>query len=76
MCYCMMRRQDYLCGVQTYRVGESGEDVAANLNMDKITILVEHPVPIDPPAEEAPPPPMPLMLTAKVDPPHVKLPGS
>ncbi|EIE27173.1 PRP3-domain-containing protein [Coccomyxa subellipsoidea C-169] len=32
---------------------------------EKITILVEHPVPIDPPAEEPPPPPMPLMLTAK-----------
>lgn len=42
--------------------------MAANLNAGKITLLVEHPVPIAPPAEEAPPPPMPLMLTAKVRP--------
>jgi U4/U6 small nuclear ribonucleoprotein PRP3 len=53
-------------GVQRYGAGEFGEDVAANLNAEKITILIEHPVPIDPPAEEAPPPPMPLMLTEKV----------
>jgi hypothetical protein len=32
----------------------------------QITNLVEHPVPIDPPAEEPPPPPRPLMLTKKV----------
>ena len=52
--------------MQRYGVGEGGDDVTANLNAGKITLLVEHPVPIPPPAEEAPPPPMPLMLTAKV----------
>ncbi len=31
----------------------------------QITIYVEHPVPIEPPAEEAPPPPQPLKLTKK-----------
>jgi U4/U6 small nuclear ribonucleoprotein PRP3 len=35
------------------------------LNMDKITIYVEHPEPYDPPAEPAPPPPQPLKLTKK-----------
>ncbi|KAJ6805407.1 protein RDM16-like [Iris pallida] len=35
------------------------------LNMDKITIYVEHPRPIEPPAEPAPPPPQPLKLTKK-----------
>ncbi len=35
------------------------------INEDKITIYVEHPVPLDPPVTEAPAPPMPLMLTAK-----------
>ena len=35
------------------------------INEDKITIYVEHPVPLDPPVAEAPAPPMPLMLTAK-----------
>lgn len=32
---------------------------------DKVTMLVEHPVPIEPPAEPAPPPPQPLKLTKK-----------
>jgi U4/U6 small nuclear ribonucleoprotein PRP3 len=31
----------------------------------QITLYVEHPVPIEPPAEEAPPPPQPLKLTTK-----------
>ncbi|KAG2437008.1 hypothetical protein HYH02_011440 [Chlamydomonas schloesseri] len=31
----------------------------------RITIYVEHPVPLDPPAEAPPPPPQPLKLTAK-----------
>ncbi|KAF8650972.1 hypothetical protein HU200_063641 [Digitaria exilis] len=35
------------------------------LNMDRITIYVEHPEPFDPPAEPAPPPPQPLKLTKK-----------
>ena len=33
--------------------------------MDRITIYVEHPEPLDPPAEPAPPPPQPLKLTKK-----------
>lgn len=35
------------------------------LKMDKITMYVEHPQPIEPPAEPAPPPPQPLKLTKK-----------
>lgn len=35
------------------------------LKRDKITIYVEHPRPIEPPAEPAPPPPQPLKLTKK-----------
>ncbi|KAK6929274.1 Pre-mRNA-splicing factor 3 [Dillenia turbinata] len=35
------------------------------LKMEKITIYVEHPLPIEPPAEPAPPPPQPLKLTKK-----------
>ncbi|CAI9088930.1 OLC1v1023390C1 [Oldenlandia corymbosa var. corymbosa] len=35
------------------------------LKMDKITIYVEHPRPIEPPAEPTPPPPQPLKLTKK-----------
>ncbi|KAK1558177.1 hypothetical protein QYE76_027151 [Lolium multiflorum] len=35
------------------------------LNMDRITIYVEHPEPLEPPAEPAPPPPQPLKLTKK-----------
>lgn len=42
------------------------EDISLeNLNMDKITIYVEHPEPLEPPAEPAPPPPQPLKLTKK-----------
>ncbi|CAD6251204.1 unnamed protein product [Miscanthus lutarioriparius] len=42
------------------------EDISVEkLNMDKITIYVEHPEPYDPPAEPAPPPPQPLKLTKK-----------
>lgn len=36
-----------------------------NFNMDKVTIYVEHPRPIEPPAEAPPPPPQPLKLTKK-----------
>lgn len=35
------------------------------IKMDRITIYVEHPRPIEPPAEAAPPPPQPLKLTKK-----------
>lgn len=35
------------------------------INEDRITIYVEHPVPLEPPVAETPAPPMPLMLTAK-----------
>ncbi|KAH9703315.1 protein RDM16 [Citrus sinensis] len=35
------------------------------LKREKITIYVEHPRPIEPPAEPAPPPPQPLKLTKK-----------
>ncbi|XP_027367925.1 protein RDM16 isoform X2 [Abrus precatorius] len=40
--------------------GVIGED---KLKMEKITFYVEHPRPIEPPAEPAPPPPQPLKLT-------------
>ncbi|KAL6574462.1 hypothetical protein OROMI_011747 [Orobanche minor] len=36
-----------------------------NIKMDKITVYVEHPRPIEPPAEAAPPPPQPFKLTKK-----------
>lgn len=36
---------------------------ALQLNEEQITAYVEHPVPVDPPAEPAAPPPMPLFLT-------------
>ncbi|XP_058098985.1 protein RDM16 isoform X2 [Magnolia sinica] len=35
------------------------------LKMDKITIYIEHPLPIEPPAEPVPPSPQPLKLTKK-----------
>ncbi|XP_024317572.1 protein RDM16 isoform X4 [Brachypodium distachyon] len=42
------------------------EDISLErLNMDRITIYVEHPEPLEPPAEAAPPPPQPLKLTKK-----------
>ncbi|OAY38728.1 hypothetical protein MANES_10G038800v8 [Manihot esculenta] len=40
-------------------------DITEKLKMEKITIYVEHPRPIEPPAEPAPPPPQPLKLTKK-----------
>ncbi|KAL3521009.1 hypothetical protein ACH5RR_019158 [Cinchona calisaya] len=42
-----------------------GDLPAVRLKMDKITIYVEHPRPIEPPAEPTPPPPQPLKLTKK-----------
>ncbi|TVU10971.1 hypothetical protein EJB05_44528 [Eragrostis curvula] len=42
------------------------EDISVEkLNMNRITIYVEHPEPYEPPAEPAPPPPQPLKLTKK-----------
>ncbi|MCL7035762.1 hypothetical protein MKW94_018735 [Papaver nudicaule] len=44
----------------------SGDSITEDkLKMEKITIYVEHPLPIEPPAEPAPPPPQPLKLTKK-----------
>ncbi|KAH1223219.1 Protein RDM16 [Glycine max] len=40
--------------------GTIGED---KLKIEKITFYVEHPRPVEPPAEPAPPPPQPLKLT-------------
>ncbi len=54
-----------------------GEEVLG-LREEKLTIYVEHPVPLDPPAEEVQPPPMPLPLTQKVHPvlqPNLSLPS-
>ena len=45
---------------------EGGEDVSENLKTERVTHYVEHPVPIQPPLDEAPAAPMPLMLTQKV----------
>ena len=45
---------------------EGSEDISENLKTDRVTHYVEHPVPIQPPLEEAPAAPMPLMLTQKV----------
>ncbi|XP_041000389.1 protein RDM16 [Juglans microcarpa x Juglans regia] len=42
-----------------------GTMVEDKLKKEKITIYVEHPRPIEPPAEPAPPPPQPLKLTKK-----------
>jgi U4/U6 small nuclear ribonucleoprotein PRP3 len=46
---------------QTY----TGADGAPALLEDKITIYVEHPVPIEPPSEAPAPPPLPMFLTKK-----------
>lgn len=46
--------------------GEDDEQTLASLNLTAITQYVQHPVPIEPPADEAPPEAMPLMLTKKV----------
>ncbi|XP_044508763.1 protein RDM16-like isoform X3 [Mangifera indica] len=43
----------------------NGGMVEDKLKKEKITIYVEHPCPIEPPAEAAPPPPQPLKLTKK-----------
>ncbi|GAX81848.1 hypothetical protein CEUSTIGMA_g9276.t1 [Chlamydomonas eustigma] len=48
--------------------GSYEEDVreeSVNIKENKISIYVEHPIPIEPPAEAQPPPPQPLKLTKK-----------
>ncbi|XP_008233529.1 PREDICTED: U4/U6 small nuclear ribonucleoprotein Prp3 [Prunus mume] len=49
----------------TYNEVIDGAVVENKLKMEKITIYVEHPQPIEPPTEPAPPPPQPLKLTKK-----------
>lgn len=49
----------------TYSDITEGDVTEEKLKMEKITIYVEHPRPIEPPAEPAPPPPQPLKLTQK-----------
>lgn len=53
-------------GLLQNKVYEIIEEEISGLREDKITIYVEHPVPLEPPAEEMMPPPMPLPLTTKV----------
>lgn len=48
--------------------GDEDFDAWVHLNEAAITHYVQHPVLIEPPAEEAPPEAMPLMLTKKVTP--------
>ena len=54
-----------LLDARTY-VPEGMEGVEGNVNRARVTHLIEHPVPIQPPAEEPPAAPMPLFLTKKV----------
>ncbi|GJS89792.1 RDM16-like protein isoform X1 [Tanacetum coccineum] len=49
----------------TYGNITQGGLVEEVLKKEKITLYVEHPLPIEPPAEPAPPPPQPLKLTPK-----------
>ncbi|KAF8397575.1 hypothetical protein HHK36_016495 [Tetracentron sinense] len=49
----------------TYSNVTNGNGTEDKLKVDKITIYVEHPLPIEPPAEPTPPPPQPLKLTKK-----------
>uniref|UniRef100_A0A7S3UEB9 Uncharacterized protein n=1 Tax=Picocystis salinarum TaxID=88271 RepID=A0A7S3UEB9_9CHLO len=44
---------------------EDVDEDKCNLVEEKISVYVEHPVPIEPPAEAPPPPPQPLKLTKK-----------
>lgn len=41
-------------------------DEGPSIKPNKITIYIQHPVPIEPPSEALPPPPQPLKLTKKV----------
>ncbi|KAB2598167.1 U4/U6 small nuclear ribonucleoprotein Prp3-like [Pyrus ussuriensis x Pyrus communis] len=49
----------------TYNEVIDGTVAEEKLKMEKITIYIEHPQPIEPPTEPAPPPPQPLKLTKK-----------
>ncbi|KAK4487829.1 hypothetical protein RD792_003565 [Penstemon davidsonii] len=49
----------------TYDEMVDGDIHEDKMKMEKITIYVEHPRPIEPPAEPAPPPPQPLKLTKR-----------
>ncbi|XP_023904047.1 protein RDM16 isoform X1 [Quercus suber] len=51
--------------LQTGTYGDITDRAMDNIKLEKITIYVEHPRPIEPPAEPAPPPPQPLKLTKK-----------
>ncbi|KAB2063618.1 hypothetical protein ES319_A10G227400v1 [Gossypium barbadense] len=46
-------------------IADDGVMSKDKLKKEKITIYIEHPKPIEPPAEPAPPPPQPLKLTKK-----------
>lgn len=54
-------------GLLQNKAYEIVDEEISNLREDKVTIYVEHPIPLDPPAEEPQPPPMPLPLTTKVN---------
>ncbi|KAK4578998.1 hypothetical protein RGQ29_028883 [Quercus rubra] len=51
--------------LQTGTYGDITDRTMDNIKLDRINIYVEHPCPIEPPAEPAPPPPQPLKLTKK-----------
>jgi U4/U6 small nuclear ribonucleoprotein PRP3 len=46
-------------------VSAPGEPVQTTLLVEAVTHYVEHPIPVEPPAEPLPPPPQPLPLTKK-----------
>ena len=53
-------------GGASHSYGGEDAETLASLNLAAITLYVQHPVKLEPPAEEAPPEAMPLMLTKKV----------
>lgn len=46
-------------------VGAEGYAEGGKIATDKVNHYVEHPIPLDPPAEAPPPPPLPMFLTKK-----------
>lgn len=54
-----------LLTIASYGDMPEGVTIEEKLKIEKITIYVEHPRPIEPPAEPVPPPPQPLKLTKK-----------